>query len=376
MIFFRGDCRYFTGEKPCLPHKQEGVVCRDCPRYDPVRGRILIVKLDAAGDVLRSTAILPALRQKHPDFSIFWITEKASRPLLQNNPYIDTLLSVEPALPGLLSEVVFDTAYNFDMGRTAASILHMSKATVKKGFGLSKEGVVVPLGPESEKWFEMGIFDAVKRANQRTYQQHLFDMAGVPYSNERPQLRLTSEEKGWALDFSSRHKLSKFQKIVGFNLGAGGRWPTKRWAPEHFKVLAKRFKKKYPKVGLLLLGGPEERAVMSSLAKALKHSVIATGTENSLRQFSALVDLCDVLLTGDTLALHVGVALGKRVVAYFGPTSDTEIDLYDRGEKILAPVDCLCYYRAQCSQPVSCLDLLKEEAVLGALDRQLKQVKA
>jgi len=92
MLFFRPDCRHFTGEKPCAPHKSEGVICLDCPRYDPIKKRILIVKLDAAGDVLRSTAILPAYHKNNPGISIWWVTENGSKPLLEKNPYIDVLL--------------------------------------------------------------------------------------------------------------------------------------------------------------------------------------------------------------------------------------------------------------------------------------------
>lgn len=374
MLFYRQDCRHFTGEKPCAPHKAEGVVCRDCPRYDPVQERILIVKLDAAGDVLRSTSILPAFKKAVPGLSIWWVTENSSKPLLEKNPFIDVLLPVDPALPGLLGTTSFNRVFNFDMGRKASAILAMANSPVKKGFGLSKEGVVVPLESAAEEWFEMGIFDTAKKANQRTYQDHLFGMAGFQYAGEEPQLILTPKEKEWAIrGFAKKNKLSKFKKIVGFNIGSGGRWPMKRWRLEGFEWLARQLRKKHPKVGVLLYGGPEERELMPALVKKLKGLCLATGTENTLRQFSSLVDLCDVMVTGDTLALHVAVALGKRLVAYFGPTSDVEIDLYGRGEKVLPILPCQDYYKGECSQKVSCMDNLKEKDMLAAVERQLKQ---
>ena len=371
-LFFRADCRHFTGEKPCAPHKAEGVVCRDCPRYDPVREKILIIKLDAAGDVLRSTSILPAFKKNNPGLSIWWVTENSSKPLLEKNPHIDVLLGVDPSLPGLLGAASFGRAFNFDMGRKAAAILRMANAAVKKGFGLSKEGVVVPLDPSADQWFEMGIFDTVKRANQRTYQDHLFQLGGLSYNQEEPQLVLTEKERAWAEGFAKKNKLSKFKKIVGLNIGSGGRWPMKRWRLEGFLWLAKQLKKKYPRNGVLLYGGPEERDLMPVLAKKLKGACLPTGTENTLRQFAALVGLSDVMVTGDTLALHVAVALGKRLVAYFGPTSDVEIDLYGRGEKVLPDSPCRCYYQNQCTQKVSCMDNLGEKAMLAAVERQLK----
>lgn len=374
MSFFKQDCRHFTGEKPCAPHKIEGVICSDCPRYEPVKERILIIKLDAAGDVLRSTSILPAFKNGNPGLAVWWVTENSSKPLLEKNPYIDVLLGIDPVLSGLLSTVAFSRAFNFDMGRKAAAILTMANSPIKKGFGLSPEGSVVPLEKSAETWFEMGIFDSVKRANQRTYQDHLFQLAGFKYQNEKPQLNLTTKEKEWAQAFAKKNQLSKFKKIVGFNIGSGGRWPMKRWRLEGFEWLAKALKKKQPKTGILLYGGPEEKELMPALAKKLKGLCLATGTDNSLRQFASLVGLTDVLVTGDTLALHVAVALQKRIVAYFGPTSDTEIDLYESGEKVLPVSPCQCYYQSQCTAKVSCMDNLREKDMLAAVERQLKKV--
>ena len=59
------DCRFFLGDRPCVWHKLSGVLCT-CEHYEPVEERLLLVKLDAMGDVLRSTALLPPLAEVHP----------------------------------------------------------------------------------------------------------------------------------------------------------------------------------------------------------------------------------------------------------------------------------------------------------------------
>ena len=302
------------------------------------------------------------------------MTENFSKPLLEKNPNIDVLLGTDQVLSGLLGSTSFGRAYNFDMSRKAAAILSLADCSVKKGFGLSSEGVVAPLQKNAKTWFEMGLFDNVKRANKKTYQEHLFQIVGFVFQGEKPQLFLTEPEKQFALEFARKNKVTKYKKIVGFNIGSGGRWPMKRWRLEGFEWLARRLKKKHPKVGLLLYGGPEERGLMPALAKKLKGSCIPTGTENTLRQFASLVGLADVLVTGDTLALHVAVALGKKLVAYFGPTSDAEIELYGSGEKVLPSRPCQCYYQEKCTAQVSCMDHLREEDMLMAVERQLASV--
>src|SRR3954469_17379214 len=69
------DCRFFLGDRPCVWHKKEGALCT-CDRYERIEEQILIVKLDAMGDVLRSTALLPPIAAAHPHAAITWITRK------------------------------------------------------------------------------------------------------------------------------------------------------------------------------------------------------------------------------------------------------------------------------------------------------------
>jgi heptosyltransferase-2 len=366
----RPDCRHFSGEKPCRPNKDENVTCPKCPRYDKVKGRVLVVKLAAAGDVLRSTAILPALKAKHPGCAIWWVTDKASKPLLQGNPFIDLVLTTDPWVPGFLGASKFDAVYSFDMARDACAFAMAAPTRQRYGFGLSREGAVVPAHPAAERWFEMGVFDQVKKANQRSFQTHLFDIAGLRFKGERPQLCLGEAERSYADAFYKKNRLGRFKGLAGFNVGSGGRWPMKRWRLDGFVKLAKMFKKRRPDWGVLLLGGPEERELLPALQKKLSREALSAGADNPLRGFCGIVGLTKTLVTGDTLALHIGVALHKRIVAYFGPTSDTEIELYGMGEKVLPSVPCGCYYRNQCTQTRSCMDNLKEEDLLAALLRQ------
>ena len=52
------DCRHFKGHIPCKPNKNFGVMCDNCDYYDKIEQKILILKLGAAGDVIRTTPLL------------------------------------------------------------------------------------------------------------------------------------------------------------------------------------------------------------------------------------------------------------------------------------------------------------------------------
>jgi heptosyltransferase-2 len=82
------------------------------------------------------------------------------------------------------------------------------------------------------------------------------------------------------------------------------------------------------------------------------------------------------VVTGDTLALHIGLALQKRMVVLIGPTSAAEIDLYGRGETITADLDCLCCYRQACDRSPNCMESISVETVFRSVRKQLSEVRA
>ena len=91
----------------------------------------------------------------------------------------------------------------------------------------------------------------------------------------------------------------------------------------------------------------------------------------SFLHFAALVGLCNVAVTGDTLAMHVALALGRRVVVLFGPTSAPEIDTYGQGEKVVPDMSCLACYKNACDFVPNCMDLISVDMVRDAVVRQL-----
>src|SRR5215471_20822949 len=115
------DCKFFRGDRPCSWHKREAGLCT-CDHYEQVQENVLIVKLDAMGDVLRSTALLPPLAEVHPRAAITWITKKESVPLLERNPYIAEVLALGPEALVQLQTRIFDRVINLDAGKTSAAL--------------------------------------------------------------------------------------------------------------------------------------------------------------------------------------------------------------------------------------------------------------
>lgn len=368
------DCKYFLGDRPCVWHKISGVLCI-CDHYQKVEQRLLIVKLDAMGDVLRTTALLPALADAHPGLAITWITRKESRPLLEKNPYVTEIFEYGPDALLQLQTRTFDRVINLDAGKTSAALASMANAKQKDGFVLDACGYVQATNPAARKWLEMGVFDDLKRLGTRTYQDTMLEIIGCPGAGHRYVLELTEEERARGRAHLERLGVDLSRPVIGLNTGAGQRWQLKQWREEGYLELVERLAKRYS-VEFVLLGGPEERERHKRLIAGSKVPLIDTGCDNSVRHFASLVAACSLVVAGDTLAMHLALALKRRAVILFGPTSSAEIEMYGFGEKVLPQMDCLACYKPTCDFVPNCMDLISTNMVEAAVERQLAAVQA
>jgi heptosyltransferase-2 len=107
-------------------------------------------------------------------------------------------------------------------------------------------------------------------------------------------------------------------------------------------------KELHPDAGLVLLGGPEEVDLNKRILNAVGDKIVDGGCHNSLMQFASLVNMVDVLLTSDSLAMHIGVAPDKPTVVLVGPTSLRELDVFGKEEILHSGIECLACYLSRC----------------------------
>jgi ADP-heptose:LPS heptosyltransferase len=365
------DCRHVRWDRPCTPHKQRGKVCQTCDEYDPVRHRVLMVKLAAPGDVLRTTALLPAVHKAFAAARVSWLTRPNATALLRGNAMVDEVLSTDDAVTSArLSTETFDVVLCPDADPDAAALAASARGQQRRGFTRDQQGHVVPLGPAAEHWFAMGLSDSLKKANTRTYQALVAEVLGLdPTHVGPPMLEPSAPERAAAEALRARTGFAG--PLIGLNTGAGARWPYKQWTGPHQETFLRLMASKGR--GVLLLGGPEEESRHRQLLAAARGlPVFDGGNRNSYGAFAALVELCAVVVTGDTLALHVACARKVPAVVLFGPTSSAEIELYGRGTKVLPEgLDCLCCYLPRCDKQPYCMQLIAPEVVAAAVERWL-----
>jgi heptosyltransferase-2 len=326
--------------------------------------RIALIKTGALGDVLRTTSILPGLAARYPRLELAWVTAPAARELVERHPRVARVVCVEPkdaaalrALGARLSAEAFERVLSLDdeheLCRLASTLAGGPPPGVVSGAYLDAAGER-RYTPDVAPWFDMGLLsvhgkaraDRLKLENRESHPAIYARMFGIAMGE--PELALPDEALEFARSFAERTALATNRPVVGLNTGAGGRWESKRLPEERVVELVQRLHRgRRGHVAFLLLGGPEEAARNAAIRARLSSKVhlVDGGTDNPIPCFAALVGLTDVLVTSDSLALHVAIARRVPVVAFFAPTSAAEIELYGRGEKVVSTAPDYCSYR-------------------------------
>lgn len=360
------DCRHFNGYKPCGLETK----CSDeCVHYQVSGVNILIVHLGALGAVLRATSILKPIRRKYNNATITWVTDAPGHKLLEGNPMIDKVISSSPE--GLLEAQAseYDIVFCVDKSRKATGIIESVKYDTLFGFSTDGGGKIIPANQEARELWELGLDDNKKFfINKKPETQLMTEALALDYQRDPYILFLGPDEMD--LSFQRRSSWSDYgtKKVIGINTGCSNFLPYKKMSIEKNVELVRAIHQNFD-VSVVLLGGPEDTERNQKIAEQC--DAIASPTTKGIRDGLSSVAACDLVFSGDSLGMHMAIALRKKTIAWFGSTCAHEIDLFDRGEKILAKVPCGPCWKRSCDRQEMCHENVSLKSILQAVSRQL-----
>ena len=352
------DCKFFRGDIPCKPNKLRGKKCT-CDEYIPVSHRILIIKLGALGDVIRSTALLAKYRSLYPNAHITWITH--SPDILPHDGSIDVIGKFEYKNIFPLLSQEFDIAINLDKDVEACTLLSLVKAKKKHGF-TRENNHLAGTNAAAERKIVTGLFDDESKANTKSYPQEIFDICELDFQKEEPVLNVNKElVKKW--EVLLREKAGS-RKIIGLNTGCGPRWLTRLWPEEYWINLVGQLQKAnyYP----VFLGGPDENKKNTMFSA--ETNAYYPGTY-SLEEFIAITANCDLVVTAVSMMMHIAIGLKRPLVLFNNIFNKHEFEMYGRGIIVEPHSGCSCFYGNTCTRDKHCMDDLPVKDVFAAIQK-------
>lgn len=297
--------------------------------------KIVIIKIGATGDVVRTTVLLHLFANDE----ITWITAKhnvAILPFKQAN--LKKVIAIDDVETSGILKDAFDLVISLDDDVKCATLA--SKMKTKQLFGAYMNGDKVVYTSDSNEWFDMGLSsrlgkaraDELKWLNTFSFQEILFRMLGAEFKGET---YLIPE------DIISQGK----PNVIGIEDRAGARWPTKMW--NKFPELAERLKQE-------------------------GYEVVFFKEREHIKDYLQDIGNTSLIISGDTLGMHIALALKIPIVTLFTCTSAVEIYGYNNMEKIVSANLQKAFYKTEyIPEAVDCISL---NNVLKAINR-FKKVK-
>jgi heptosyltransferase-2 len=281
------------------------------------------------GDVFRTTPLLHAYEGEE----VTWVADEEAAPLLEDNRYIERLMVFNWLTASQLQSEEFDVCVNLEKVPGICAISHKIDAYDRFGFRLDKRTGEAEAYGRAQDILAASSQLELRRGNNRTLQKILFEMVGKEWKGEE-----------YILGYEPP---TKEEYDIGFNTQVGKAWPMEKWE-ELEKIIG---------AGFSISRQEDQRQ-----------------TKDDLRKYIDWLNSCRLVISNDSLGLHLALTLRKKVLGLFGPSNPDEIYFYGRGDPILPDEDfeCTRCCKYECDNPIFCMDHLSPERVYEKIESMLE----
>jgi lipopolysaccharide heptosyltransferase II len=318
------------------------------------------------------------LKLHWPDAEIFWWIDSALAPLLAGDPDLAGIVRFERKRwarphrwPEMFRSVRWLRAQNFDL------VIDLQCLARSGAFAWLANGKFL-VGLDEVREGARGFYDvAVPRKNFHTHAVDWYlsvlPALGVPVHKnfqwlpERPVVAAEIKRK-WFGE-KSLFAIRDSQLIL---LQPGARWENKRWPAKHFAELIRSLAQKFPAARFAILGGRDDQPLGEIILQAAPERGVNLCGATSLLEMVEWIRHCHLMVTNDTGPMHAAAALGKPLIALFGPTEPRRTGPYGQLENVLRlDLPCSPCLKSVChfEKPEECLRALAPAQVLARIHK-------
>jgi len=343
--------------------------------------RILIIRLSAIGDVVRTLPALRALRSRFPSAYIAWVVEESACELLQDHPDLDRVFlfkrkkwteeivrlhtMVQPLKEvrtffKTIRDDHFDMVLDFHGILKSGVISMLSGVPVRVGFSRNycKEGNYL---------FNNRHVD-VETASLNRIERNLqfIRFLGIDSAHHDPIIPITDEDRNVIDRFLQEKGLVSQTPLIAIHPGTSSKTPYKRWDPLSYARVADGLIEHH-NANIIWTWGPGElETVTSAVAHMQRDSTVACSV--SLRQLAELFRRCDLFLGSDSGPMHIASFVKTPVVVIYGPTDHRVNAPYEQNPHRVLRKDVLCNpCRKRDCTSVTCMSAITPEEVIEAV---------
>jgi lipopolysaccharide heptosyltransferase I len=291
--------------------------------------RILLIRLGAVGDVLRTLPALHVIRHGFPESRITWVVEDLSRDLLVGHPEIDDVV----LFPKRELRSLYRHPQRFflqllsvvrDLRRRRFTATLDFQGSLKSGLLARLSGAPLRVGYAPGYCREMSFLFSThwvrprgRSINRVEKNLALAEALGAP-CDEITMALPERHEEGLEAEAILRGAAPAGGPVVLLMPGTSRLQAHKKWPVQHYARLAVLLRASLGAVPLVAWGPGEDDLAREVVWGSGGRAVMAPAA--GLRVLAALLRRVAVFVGADTGPMHLAWGVGCRVVALFGPT--------------------------------------------------------
>jgi lipopolysaccharide heptosyltransferase I len=330
--------------------------------------RIAVIRLSSLGDIVHTIPAFNLLRKQFPHAQISWFVEPQGAELLTLVTGIDKIVVLDLKAKGLLKKFkeikkvlslyrkTFDLVIDFQGLLKSAVLARLLKGET---IGFNKKNLKEPLARHFYR-HQASLFDETRHVILKNI-HILRDL--LPGGGSAVQYPLKPLPMSPRLnDFLEKNKLEKNNYVI---INVGGGWESKLMSTAQYVGIINGIKKNHYHI-VILWGNEKEKAAAEEISSQ-------TGTSiSNFFNFSELILFirCSrLIVSGDTLGLHLADMVGKPSVGIFGPTSPWRNgSLLKKSVHVYEKLPCSFCYKKKCGT-IDCINKISAEKVINAIER-------
>ena len=343
--------------------------------------RILIIKMSSVGDIVHSIPFLQSIKSALPDAEVDWLLEEEGAELIKGHKDLKKVIVFpKKRWKGMLTAGNIKGILKESKGFLKDLRSHRYDLVVDLQ-GLLKSGIMISIVRGKRKvgfsWAREGSSLFINEGPYRISQeQHAIDRylkaldyLGLASGNGLPiQLPISHGDRKKIERYVPKEYL-RSKRLIAINPVA--RWKTKCWQKERFSMLSDRI---FRELGykVIFTGSEEDKKVISDIKRDMKTDALDLSGILSLKEAAYLYSRCSILISPDTGPMHIGAAVGCRVLALFGPTDPVRTGPYGDGHLVIrAEVDCSPCFKKNCND-MKCMEGIYVDMVFEGIRELLK----
>jgi heptosyltransferase-1 len=330
---------------------------------------ILVVRLSAIGDIVFSTPLIHALRQRYPQARISWLVQPEAAVLLEENSELDEVIHWPRAeWAALWRQHRYLTLWRrvrefrerlrqrrFDMALDVQSLM-------KSGFLVWLSGARERIGlgsREGSRWLMSRVVakgGGLRRIGSEYL--HFAQQLDLPTDEFEMRIGLAEADIRYAKTAVNKRGLAQgFVVICPFTTR-----PQKHWFDQSWRRLVRQIGARWGR-SVVMLGGPGDRPAAGEIAS--EPGVISLVGETTLRQAAAIIGLAELVIGVDTGLTHMGIAMQRPTLCLFGSTRPYLDTAHANAKVIYHPLECSpCRRHPTCDGRYDCMASITPEEVM------------